>query len=50
MKEFEKFDHYNLDNLIKEVASTEVVTKLAYLLVLFPKFRSAFLQKLKLPP
>jgi len=50
MKEFEEFDDYNLDNLIKEVASTEIVTKLAYLLDLFPKFRSAFLQKLKLTP
>jgi len=25
MKEFEEFDHYNFDNLIKEVASTEVL-------------------------
>jgi len=50
MKEFEEFDDYNLDNLIKEVASTEIVTKLAYILDLFPKFRSAFLQKLKLTP
>lgn len=31
MKEVEKFDDYNSDNLKKEVASVEVVTKLEYL-------------------
>jgi len=44
----EELDVYNLDNLIKEVASTEINIKLAYLVDLFPKFRSSFQQKLEL--
>jgi len=47
MKTFEEFC---LQDLIKEVASTEVITKLVYLLDLFPKFRSEFLKALKLTP
>jgi len=47
MKTFEEFC---LQYLIKKVASTEVITKLVYLLDLFPKFRSEFLKALKLIP
>jgi len=37
------FDNYCIQDLIKEVAFTDVITKLAYLLGLFPKFRTEFL-------
>jgi len=37
-----------MDDLINEIASTEVTTKLVHLLDLFTKFRTAFIQKLKL--
>jgi len=44
------FEDFPIDDLVDKVASTEVVTKLVHLLDLFPKFRSAFLKKLKLVP
>lgn len=44
------FEDYLLEDLVDKVAATEVGTKLVHLLDLFPKFRSAFQQKLKLTP
>ena len=44
------FEQFSLEDLVNEVASTEVVTKLVNLLDLFPKFRTAFSQKLKFQP
>ena len=44
------FEDYLLEDLVDKVADTEVGTKLVHLLDLFPKFRSAFQQKLKLTP
>jgi len=50
IKLMENFKDYDIDELVNEIASTEVATKLAYLLDLFLKFRSSFAQKLKLTP
>jgi len=44
------FENFKMDDLIGEIASTEVTTKLVHLLDLFPKFRTAFSQKLRLEP
>ena len=44
------FESFNMDDLINNIASVEVTTKLVHLLDLFPKFRTAFSQKLKLTP
>jgi len=41
-------EEYKFEDLIKEVAYTDVVIKLAYLLDLFPKLRSEFEKSLKL--
>ena len=46
----ETFGEYCIQDLIKEVASTDVITKLVYLLDIFPKFRTEFLKALKLTP
>jgi len=46
----ETFGEYCIQDLIKEVASTDVITKLIYLLDFFPKFRTEFLKALKLTP
>ena len=48
IKMMETFKEYKINDLIKEVASTEVITKLVYLLDLFPKFRSEFTKALRL--
>ena len=50
IKLMEKFGDYYIQDLIKEIASTDVITKLVYLLDLFPKFRTEFLKALKLAP
>ena len=50
IKLMEKFGDYYIQDLIKEIASTDVITKLVYLLDLFPKFRTEFLKALKLTP
>jgi len=42
--------NYLLEDLVDKVADIEVGTKLVHLLDFFPKFRSAFQQKLKLSP
>jgi len=46
----EQLDEFLIQDLVNEVASTEVITKLGYLLDLFPKFRTAFSKALKLTP
>ncbi|KAG4092011.1 hypothetical protein H8356DRAFT_1321942 [Neocallimastix lanati (nom. inval.)] len=46
----EGFKSFKIDDLVNEIASIEVVTKLANLLDVFPKLRTAFAQKLKLTP
>lgn len=43
-----QFEEYNIDDLIKEVADTEVKIKLVHLIDLFPKYRSKFLKAFKL--
>ena len=48
IKMMEDFNEFKIKDFIKEVASTEVITKLVYLLDLFPKFRSEFTKALKL--
>ena len=50
IKLMEAFGDYYIQDLIKEIASTDVITKLVYLLDLFPKFRTEFLKALKLTP
>ena len=50
IKLMDAFDDYCIQDLIKEVASTDVITKLAHLLDLFPKFRTEFLKALRLTP
>ncbi len=50
IKLMETFGEYCIQDLIKEIASTDVITKLVYLLDLFPKFRTEFLRALKLTP
>jgi len=44
----EQLDEYLIEDLVKEIASTEVITRLGHLLDMFPKFRSAFSKTLKL--
>ena len=44
------FEEFYIQDLIKEIASTEVMTKLVHLLDIFPKFRTEFLKALKLTP
>ena len=50
IKLMEYLDDYLLQDLVKEIASTKVVTKLGYLLDLFPKLRAHFNKSLKLTP
>ena len=50
IKLVEEFDEYLIEDLVKEIASTEINTKLVHLLDLFPKFRAAFSKALKLNP
>jgi len=50
IKLMETFEEYCIQDLIKEIASTDVITKLVYLLDIFPKFRTEFLKALKLTP
>jgi len=44
----ETFGEYKINDLINEVTSTEVITKLVYLLDLFPKFIAKFYKALRL--
>jgi len=46
----EGFESFKIDDLVNEIASIEVVTKLVNLLDVFPNLRTAFAQKLKLTP
>ena len=48
IKMMETFGEYKINDLINEVTSTEVITKLVYLLDLFPKFIAKFYKALRL--
>ena len=50
IKILESLENRYIEDLIKDIVSTDVTTKLAYLLDWFPKFRSEFIKSLKLKP